>query len=441
MRILLLNQYYAPDEAATAQILSDAGAALARRGHEVVALTSNRSYADLERTYQRDEVIDGVRVHRIRATAFGRSSRTGRLLDYLTFYAGAVFTLLFSKKPDVVVALTTPPMISLVASAIGRIRRFSTVFWCMDVYPDIAYELGALQRESVAGRVFDWLSRKALALASTVIALGDTMAERLRRAGARHVVVVHNWADEAVERSGEDPLGDRSREAFRAQRGWGDALVVMYSGNLGLAHEFDTLLDAAKLVQEWSSAPAPPQPSEFVTERFSKRRSVEPRREIIFAFVGGGPRKGEVQRRAEAMELRNVRFYDYVAREELGASLTAGDVHVVTLRPKMPGLLVPSKIYGILAAGRPVIYVGPRRGEVHEIVARGACGVVIDNGDAHALRSAILAYADDRDALERESGNARELFAREFTRVRSIGAFVRVVEASGGETPSSTPFA
>ena len=396
MRIVILNQYYTPDEAATAQIAGDLGAHLAKAGHDVVAICCDRSYARPQHRYPRREVIDGVRVARVHTTAFGRGSRLGRITDYLGFLGGAAIQLMRTRA-DVVVALTTPPMVAYVALLLRRFRKYRVVFWSMDVYPDIAFELGALRRSSLAGRFFARISRAILRSSDSVIALGDAMAERLRNLGAHRVEVVHNWADESaiLPASATDRL---SRVAWN----WTRRFVVLYSGNLGLAHEFDTVVAAAKRL----AAEMP---------------------DVLFAFVGVGPRLKEV--RESALDLANVEFRDYVERSRLGDTLAAADIHLVTLRPEMVGLLVPSKIYGILAAGRPTIYVGPAAGEIHDILRDGRCGATVANGDVDAFVRAVRDYARDPRRRDDEGRNARAIFEARFTKAKSLAALQRIVES------------
>jgi len=396
VRIVLLNQYYAPDEASTAQLLSDVGAGLAAAGHQVEAVCCNRSYTDPSRRYPAREVVDGVRVRRAAATGFGRSSKLGRLVDYASFMLGAAARLLFRRRPDVVVSLSTPPMVAALGWLAARLRGARTVYWVMDVYPDVAYELGVLRRGSLAGRVLDALSRFQVRRSDRVVVLGETMAERLPHARPQTLVVIHNWADGEVIRprpARESPL--------RAEWGWGDRLVVLYSGNMGLAHEFDAVLGAAERLRDDAR--------------------------VRFAFIGGGPRRGEIEREARRRGLANVEFRGYVPRERLGDSLTAGDLHLVTLRPGVEGLLVPSKIYGILAAGRPTLYVGPAAGEVAAIVGEG-CGAVIAPGDGETLAREIARYAADASSRERDGRRARELFDGRYGKERQVGRFVRLME-------------
>lgn len=395
MRIVVLNQFYAPDEAATAQMLGDLGSGLAAAGHQVTAICSDRSYAQPRKRYPLRQTIDGVSIERVRSTGFGRGTVIGRACDYVTFMIAATMHLLRTKRPDVVVVLTTPPMIAYAALQVRRFRKFRLVFWSMDVYPQLAFELGALKPNSWLGRLLRRISRRVLESSDIVVALGETMAERLLDLGAHRVRIIQNWADETA-------IVAASQRVLRTEWKWDGRFVVLYSGNLGLAHEFDTVLAAARRLQDTDPA-------------------------VLFAFIGVGPRLGQVKEGAR--QLKNVEFRDYVERSRLRETLPAADVHLTTLKPGMPGLLVPSKIYGILAAGRPTIYVGPDDGEIARILRENDCGTSLRNDDVDGLVKAIRDYRSDRPRVEREGKNARAIFEKRFTRTSGVAAFREMLES------------
>ncbi len=398
MKIFLLNQYYAPAEAGTAQFLTDVGEDLAREGHQVNVVCSRRSYPDPAIVYPARDTIHGVSVFRTWTTGFGRFSRAGRLLDYASFVIGASRILAFQRKIDVVVSLTTPPMIASLGLALSRLRGARSVFWVMDVYPELACELGVLGRRSFATSVLSRLGRFPLSRSDVVIALGQTMADRLRSMGARRVEVIHNWADGEAIRP-----GPAESNPLRAAWGWDDRFVVLYSGNLGLAHEFDTVLGAAEALRG--------------------------EKDLLFAFVGEGPRLKEVREEVARRGLPNVEFRPHVRRDELGNCLGAGDLHLLTMREGIPGLLVPSKIYGILAAGRPTLYVGPGEGEVPRMLREAACGTRVCAGDSAGLAAAIRGYRSDGERRAEEGRRARELFERRFTKGQALLAHRRLIES------------
>jgi len=268
----------------------------------------------------------------------------------------------------------------------------------MDVYPQLACELGVLNPDSSVSRLLERLGRYTLNRSDGVIALGETMADKLHLLGASRVTTIHHWADGQAIR----PCPMQGNE-LRAARGWNDRFVVLYSGNLGLVHEFDTLLGAADLLRD------------------------EPR--FLFAFVGAGPRLAEVRQAAERRGLPNVEFHPHVRYSDLGRSLGAGDVHLVTLREGLAGLLVPSKIYGTLAAGRPTLYVGPPQGEIPRILREGRCGTLLGIGDSAGLAAAIRRYDAEETRRRDEGRRARQLFLRRFTKERGLRAHRRLVES------------
>jgi glycosyltransferase involved in cell wall biosynthesis len=383
-RFLFANQYAWPDAAATAQLMNDVVEEASAQGVQCRGVASDRGYSDPSVRYPRDETRGSARYQRAPATAFGRERVIGRVTDYMTFLAGAAWRLLRGGRPDVVVGMSTPPILGALAVAAARIRGARSAYWAMDVYPDLAFELGAMRPNSVLGRAFAALSRWTLRRADLVIALGETMAGRLSTAGARNVAVVHNWAD-------GDAIRPMKAEESRisAERKWTGKFVVLYSGNLGLAHEFDTLLAAAEALREEG---------------------------VLVAFCGGGPRRAEVEAEVKRRSLTNVEFHPSVCREELGDLLAAGQLHAVTMRPRMAGLLVPSKVYGILAAGRPILYVGPAEGEIHDIISREDVGSSVRGGDVIRLVAEIRRFRDEPAERARAGKRARDLFDAKFTR-------------------------
>ena len=207
MRVVYLSQHFAPDVAAAAQMVSDLGAALTAAGHDGTAISCDRSYVDPSTRYPLRETLRGMRIERVRSTGFGRARKIGRMADYATFLLGATRLLLFGKKPDVVISLSSPPMMALVGTLGARLRGARSIFWSMDVYPDVAFELGVIRRGGLVGRFFSFLAWLSLRTPDVVVALGDTMASRLSALGARNVEVIHNWAP--VESTEATPTGGR----------------------------------------------------------------------------------------------------------------------------------------------------------------------------------------------------------------------------------------
>ena len=360
-RILLVNQYYAPDMAATAQLLSDLGTSLAGAGVRVRALASRGRYMPPRGPRLRPrEIVDGVHVVRLPCTNFGRGRAWRRLLDYGTYFALAALQLARARREDTVVVLSTPPLVAL-AGLVAKSRGARLVYKVEDLYPDVALALGAL-RIPGAGRVLSFLSGRVLAQSDAVVALDPGMAKTLAARGARpdRVAVIPNWAD-------EHDLAPRASatSALRTKLGLpADTLVVGYSGNFGRAHTFTGLLEAAEELEKSGEA-------------------------VHFLFTGDGVRSAQIAHAARARS--NVTLLPYQPRVALGDTLAASDVHVVSLRPEVDGLLYPSKFAGILAAGRPVVGVmSPSCALAREINEAGVGWAPGTDGDAvcGALREA-----------------------------------------------------
>jgi colanic acid biosynthesis glycosyl transferase WcaI len=367
MHLAILNQYYWPHGSATSQLITELAESLSSRGHRVSVVTASIADDAARGSLPRRETRNGVEIHRVPATRRGKASIANRMLDYGTFYAGAIAALgALRPRPDVVLALTTPPLVAAASQLIGLVRRYPTVSLVQDVYPDIAVALGVVAEGSAIHRV--WSAATGISLRATrhVVVLSEAMRRRIRGYSVpdSRIETIPNWALEELD---ANATGDQKRLVY----GFGDRFVVMYSGNMGAGHSFDTLLDAAK--------------------------HLEQRQDIVFAFVGDGVRHTEIADGIASRGLANVTMLPFAPREELAESLAAGDLHVVTMGDGIQGLLMPSKLYGILGASRPVLFVGPADSAVRSTVAAADAGESCINGDIDGVVKAITAMADAPD--------------------------------------------
>jgi glycosyltransferase involved in cell wall biosynthesis len=381
---MLLNQYYYPDLAPTAQLAADLGEELVRRGHQVTAVACSRSYSGEARLPHRDAHA-GVRILRVPSTAFGRGTRLGRAVDYGSFLVGALQPLLTDERPDVVVALSTPPLVAALGLMAQRLRRTRFVYWVMDVYPELAVRLGALSPGGWPARALARLGQIILERADAVVALDERMRDRLVAGGAARgkIEVIDNWCDGAAIRPRDEA------NPLRRSLGLDETFTVSYSGNMGLAHDFDTIARAVAL-----SADEP----------------------VHWLFIGDGPRRAAFEASVAGFSGDRVTFLPYQSREALPVSLTAADASLVTLERDLDGLLVPSKVYSALAAGLPVLYVGPEKGRVADLVRNEGVGIAVANGDAQALASAVRRLRRDPDERAAMGRRARALFEARFDR-------------------------
>jgi glycosyltransferase involved in cell wall biosynthesis len=383
MRLIFLNRFFWPDHSATSQLLADLAFHLAGHGVDVTVVTSRQLYEDATAVMPPREIIRGVRVIRVWSTRFGRAGLAGRALDYLSFYASAlVFLLLRCRPGDVVVSKTDPPLLGVLAAVAARVRRIRRVNWLQDVFPEVAQAAGLSVARGIVGRlvqsVRDWSLKGA-----TNVVLGRRMAAVLRARGAGEIEVIPNWADGAAIR----PLPAKDHP-LRAAWGLEGRFVACYSGNLGRVHESDTILAAAERLRH------------------------EPA--VVFLFIGGGNQSERVRAEAERRGLRNVMFQPYQPRELLGQSLTLPDVHLVSLRPEFEGLVVPSKYYGVAAAGRACVFIGDPQGEIAQLISEARSGFTVPPGDGEALTNALLRLRDDPEQCAAMGTAARRQFEARF---------------------------
>jgi colanic acid biosynthesis glycosyl transferase WcaI len=353
-------------------MLSDLSFHLAERGWRVEVVTGRQRYDDAGARLAAREMVRGVDVRRVWTTRFGRGFLPGRAIDYATFYIAAFFALLRrARRGSTIVALTDPPLISVVAALAAMLRRATLINWTQDLFPEVAEALG-MGALRVLRSARDWSLRRA----KVNVALGDSMAARLPNA-----VVIHNWADADLH-----PV-DVPHSRF----------IVGYSGNLGRAHDAGTMLAAV--------------------------RALRGDEDIEFVITGGGAQLEAIR----AEQLPNVRFAGYAPRERLSESLSEADAHLVTLLPALEGLIVPSKFYGVLAVARPVLFVGAPDGELARIIQSNECGFIIEPGDGEALASRIRELAGDRDRARAIGLRGRRLYDERFAAHIALSSWERVL--------------
>ncbi len=358
MRVLLINQVFHPDPQSTGQHLASLALGLVARGHKVTVLTSRRDYADPARLYPARETWRGIDIIRVWNSGCGHGGKWSRAADFLTFLASAKLRALMLPRADVIVTLTTPPLLSVWGAILAKWWRARFVCWVMDLNPDEAIAIGWLNPNGAPAYILESLSRWSLRQADRVIALDDYMRDRIMAKGIapEKVVTVPIWMHADIR---FDPEG---RETFRRQHGLADKCVVMYSGNHTPVHPLDTLVEAATLLRD------------------------DPR--LHFCFIGGGIEWRQLRDRAQAESWPNATFLGYQPFETLSASLSAADVQVVVMGEAFVGIVHPSKIYNFLAAARPFVFIGPTRGHIPDLIREAGLGelaTTFRHGESNAL--------------------------------------------------------
>jgi colanic acid biosynthesis glycosyl transferase WcaI len=396
VRLVLINQFFWPDAAPTGRLLMDVTRAVDTSRVQTTVICGPSDYGATD-----DTPPPSVRILRPLSSRFSRNT-VGRILSYGSFLAGAVAAGFRTGRPDTVVTLTTPPLTSVFGRILKLSRGCRHFIWEMDVYPDIAVDLGVLKSRSmlasVIGALADWSRRNA----DGIIVLGEDMKARLiaRDIPEHKIHVAENWADGNEITPLPFPDGP---------------LVVHYSGNFGMAHEIDTI---AAVIEQLADNP-----------RFR------------FVFAGAGVRRKQLEKFCQEQCLANVVFRPYSSRAELSASLAEGHVGLVTQLPQTCGSIVPSKTYGIMAAGRPILYIGPREATPARIVERFHCGWRVNPGDAAGLLSLLETLSSERHLIYEAGARARRAFEQHYHRPMGVARIVSVlglepVESAVAESPA-----
>jgi colanic acid biosynthesis glycosyl transferase WcaI len=400
-RLIFINRFFSPDHSATSQILSDLAFDLAGAGREVHLVTSRQIYDDPKAALPERETINGVDVHRVASTRFGRAALIGRSIDYVSFYRSVWRCLDDLVRPgDIVIAKTDPPLISIVARPVVRRKGARLVNWLQDIYPETAVELGVPFMRGPVAASLAALRNTTLREAAATVVVGDLMGRKVKTLGApaERIHVIPNWCNDEDIR-----LVAPADNPLRRQWNLHDKFVLGYSGNLGRAHEFETVLAAAERLRN------------------------EPR--VVFLMIGGGKRFAELSSAVQARGLTgSVRFLPYQARTLLSYSLGTADVHWVSLDPRLEGLIVPSKFYGIAAAGKPVVVIGARNGELAQLVQRHDCGFAIAPGDSDTLTATLRRLSDAPQQVSEMGARARKMLDAHFTRRQGLARWCRLLD-------------
>jgi len=363
MKVLILNQVFYPDSAATAQHLTDLAIHLKKKGCEVTVLAGNRNYERREIVYSKFEDYQGIKIHRVGSTGFGKKSFFHRFVDAVTFDFCLILKLLMIPKHDVIIAFTSPPLISLFGSFFKILKGGRLVEWMMDVNPEAAIAVGYLRKESLVTRFLIQVFRWSLLHADQAVVLDRYMKEKIVAHGfdPEKVVIIPPWPVHEVTRP--EPSSLATENPFRKKHGLQGKFVVLFSGNHSIVHPFDTLLESARVLKD--------------------------RKDIAFVFIGGGLRAEEVTAFKEKHGLGNILQLPYQPREVLKTSLAMANLHVVVMGEKVNGLVHTSKIYGILATGAPYVAIAPRRSHLGDVLEACPYGYLVEHGNPGQLVKVI----------------------------------------------------
>lgn len=379
-RLVFMNRFFHPDQSATSRMLTDLARHLAPR-HPVTVLCSRQLLEDASAELPPAERWAGVDIVRLWTTRWGRAWLPGRAMDYLSFLASAaLWSLLHLRRGDTVIAKTDPPFLALAVQPSAALHRCRVLIWHQDIFPETAWRTGMGRETGPLARILGTLRRWSVEAAALNVAISDSMAAFLQRVAPQaRVAVAHNWSDDF-------PPGS---EDLREELNLGDRFVVGYSGNLGRAHPIEGLLGAAERLRGHAR--------------------------IHFLFSGGGSNLTRLKSEIAARSLPNWTLLPYQPAERLPALLRTADLHLTVLDSALEGLVLPSKLYGVLSAGRPVLHLGDPGGEIARILAAHGCGWTVPAMDAAGISTLLerLAQSDEAQAAATQARAAYTNYSRD----------------------------
>lgn len=409
-KIVFVNRFYWPDELSTSQILTDLAEYLSSKGTYVSVVTSRLNYALPEKRLPPCETRNGVVIHRVWTTAFHRSSLVGRMSDFLTFYIFATLLLLrHVRRGDMVIAKTDPPLIQIFAWFATWVKRGRLINWCQDLFPEIIYAVSMAKTRGPVGNILRHLRNFALRRSEFNVTITSEMCKTLVVQGIdqKRMHVISNWCDRLIE-----PVSD---EANTLRRHWQlkDQFVVGYSGNLGRAHIPDKMYE---LVNELKGID-----------------------NLKFLFIGSGQGMNWLKEQCQRQGHDHVVFKPYQPRASLSLSLSVPDLHLISLRRGCQHVLAPSKLYGILAAGRPIAFFGDPDCELAQEIEVSQLGITLSPDDPTGWRELMHRTIEDKVKLTAMGTNARQAYKTRYATGRSLDAWQRIIEQSSIAEASSDP--
>lgn len=400
--ILILNRSFWPDIEATGQFLTELCEQLAKI-YKVTVITGSSYYIKkgsfkLFRLYSQ-ETFNGIEILRVWHTRFWKISLIGRLINWCT-YSISAFVVALNIKPKIIIACTDPPFLGIMAMILGRLKSIPFIYNCRDLFPDVAWGLGKLDQSSFLSRSYDYLNKKAFNSARLVVCLGQSMKNKLITKGIpeERIRVIPDWVDTSTIK----PVLKKDN-FFLKKLVLTNKFIIMHSGNLGLSQNLSLILQALTMVKNSSS--------------------------FYLLFFGEGAAKESLKEQARLLGMENVLFLPYQTKDMLSFSLSMADLHIVSLKKKMLGAVVPSKVYGIMAAGRPYLAITDRGSEAARLAEKYGCGLWVDPDDAERIAESLDWALNHPHELEEMGQRARQLAETKFDKGIIINEWLKLLDS------------
>jgi len=399
--VKILCQGFYPDIVAAGELLFELAERLVNN-HEtdISVITAQPNFVKKDKLPP-FETIKGIKIKRLNTFCFNKNTLAGKILNSWSFFFKALITVLFSSKSEWLLIPTCPPLLPL----IGVITKFlygqKYMYIMHDVYPEIAVRLGYIDKDGILCKIWNYLSRLSLKNADKIIVMSNDMKNELinwiEDIDYEKINVIHNWSNEDLIK-----IIPKEENYFGDKYNLKDKFIIEYSGNFGQIHEFTTLLNAAKELQQ--------------------------NKNILFLFIGDGCKKAEIVSFVKKHGLKNVMILPYQERSEIPYSLGIADIHVLSIDKGYETLAVPSKFYGILASGKPVIFIGDKKCHISDTIENNKCGFNIKIGDYKIISSAISYFEKARDELAIYGANSRKLFENNYTLDKAVRLYLRCIK-------------
>lgn len=402
-RLRILSLYFYPDIATTGQLLTELAIGLTKEGFLVNIITAQPTYE--KKNAAINEKFQDVVIKRLWSTQFNKNIFLGKLLNSISFFFTSLVFIIASAEKSPLLIVSNPPFLPAIGVILKKLKNIPFVFLVHDVYPDIAIRLGYLQSPSLIVKIWNSLNKIIFRNAAKIIVLSNSMNKVIMEKFIEYqlereigkIEIIHNWADGNFIK----PL-PRKENIFLSEHALDNKFVVLYSGNLGLFHELEIVIEVANKIHDDS---------------------------FRFVFIGDGGKKRILEQLVQKYGLNNVLFFPYQNREMLPFSLTAASVSFVTLEENIEGLAMPSKLYTTMAAGNPIIAVCDENSDVSKIIETAQCGFSIRHHDAEKILQHLLMLKNDTKLLANMGNNARKYFEQHFTLEIAVNQYLKALES------------
>ena len=406
LQLLVLCQLFYPELVSTGQTLTELCEELVDMGLDIEVVCAPPSIVNPREKVPKYLEHNGICIKRVWATNFPKLNFIGRVVNQITYAGSVFFYLLFDRTRRPILVLTNPPFLAFFCALLRKFKIGNPyIYLIFDVYPDTAINVGILKEKSFLSRLWELINKVSFKYASKIIVIGrcmkDIIDSKVNKYGIDFkdkIQMIHIWSDDKIIRKIA-----KDKNPYIEKWNLKDKFVVLYSGNMGRFHDMETIMEVAK-------------------------NSMASYKDIVFLFVGEGYKKSWMMEFAKKYNLTNCQFHPYVERKDLGNMLSCANIGLVSLSEGQEGLSVPSKTFGLMAAGIPVIGIMSPFSEIARIFVEEKCGIVVKTRDVEDLKNTIITLYNDYESLEAMSENARRAIDTKYNLCTAAKLYMEIIE-------------